>query len=104
MLVTIGLDSQFGMFETMTSSFIDEFPRLLRKRKLPFTAAMCLVEFLIALPLVTRGGVYFFTIMDWYCGTFSLTVIAFLELVVICGIYGESGSGKLGLRIPSFDY
>ncbi|RUS72413.1 hypothetical protein EGW08_019831, partial [Elysia chlorotica] len=41
MILTIGMDSQFGMFETMTSAFVDEYPKLLRKHKLAFTAFMC---------------------------------------------------------------
>uniref|UniRef100_A0A1I8IG25 Transporter n=1 Tax=Macrostomum lignano TaxID=282301 RepID=A0A1I8IG25_9PLAT len=66
MLITIGLDSQFGMFETMTSSFVDEFPRYLRKYKTPFVGLMCMVEFLLGLPLITQGGIYIFTIFDWF--------------------------------------
>uniref|UniRef100_A0A1I8ITP6 Transporter n=1 Tax=Macrostomum lignano TaxID=282301 RepID=A0A1I8ITP6_9PLAT len=76
MLITIGLDSQFGMFETMTSSFVDEFPRYLRKYKTPFVGLMCMVEFLLGLPLITQGGIYIFTIFDWFI------------LIVICYVYG----------------
>ncbi|XP_013385449.1 sodium- and chloride-dependent glycine transporter 1 [Lingula anatina] len=88
MLFTIGLDSQFGMFETMTSAFLDEFPKLLRKRKMLFTAVMCVVEFLIGIPLVMQGGIYILQIMDWYCATFSLMILSFLECMVIAWIYG----------------
>jgi len=45
---------QFGMLETCTSGFVDEFPRLLRKRKTLFTAGVCLVQFIIGIPLVTQ--------------------------------------------------
>ncbi|PAA64884.1 hypothetical protein BOX15_Mlig000108g1, partial [Macrostomum lignano] len=88
MLITIGLDSQFGMFETMTSSFVDEFPRYLRKYKTPFVGLMCMVEFLLGLPLITQGGIYIFTIFDWFIGTFALCIIALFELIVICYVYG----------------
>ncbi|XP_041356847.1 sodium- and chloride-dependent glycine transporter 1-like [Gigantopelta aegis] len=88
MLFTIGLDSQFGMFETMTSAFIDEFPELLRDRKVLFTAVMCFVEFLLGIPFITQGGIYILQVMDWYCATFSLMILSLIECVVIAWIYG----------------
>ena len=45
---------QFGMFETMTSSFVDEFPQYLKGKKTLFTATMCVLEFLIGIPIVTQ--------------------------------------------------
>ncbi|XP_033743262.1 sodium- and chloride-dependent GABA transporter 1-like [Pecten maximus] len=88
MLFTIGLDSQFGMFETMTSAFVDEFPDLLKNRKELFTAFMCFVEFLIGIPCVMQGGMYVLQIMDWYCSTFSLMILSLTECIVIGWIYG----------------
>ena len=55
-LVFVFLYLQFGMFETMTSAFVDEFPELLRDRKVLFTAVMCFIEFLLGIPFVTRVG------------------------------------------------
>ncbi|XP_060065225.1 sodium- and chloride-dependent glycine transporter 1-like [Ylistrum balloti] len=88
MLFTIGLDSQFGMFETMTSAFVDEFPDLLKNRKEMFTAFMCFLEFLLGIPCVMQGGVYVLQIMDWYCSTFSLMILSLTECIVIGWIYG----------------
>lgn len=45
---------QFGMFETMTSAFMDEFPELLRKKKVLFTAVVCFIEFLLGIPFITQ--------------------------------------------------
>jgi len=92
MLLTIGLDSQFAMFETMVSGFIDRFPQLLRvfKKKLFFTAFCALVQFTIGLPLVTKAGIYFFQVIDWYSGAFSVTLIAVLECLVIAYVYGAN--------------
>lgn len=88
MLLILGLDTQFGMFETMASGFIDTFPKALSKRKTTFVAVMCFVEFLISLPLVTQGGIYLFQVMDWYSATFSLIMIGWLECIVIGWFYG----------------
>ena len=46
--------SQFGMFETMTSGFVDEFPKYLKTRKTLFTGFMCLLSFLLGVPIVTQ--------------------------------------------------
>nr|XP_022326231.1 sodium- and chloride-dependent glycine transporter 1-like [Crassostrea virginica] len=88
MLFTIGLDSQFGMFETMTSAFVDEFPGLLKNRKMLFTALFCFIEFLLGIPCIMQGGIYVLQIMDWYCATFSLMLLSLTECVVIAWIYG----------------
>nr|XP_011456838.2 sodium- and chloride-dependent glycine transporter 1 [Crassostrea gigas] len=88
MLFAVGLDTQFGMFETMTSAFIDEFPHLLKNRKVLFTAFFCFIEFLLGIPCVMQGGIYVLQIMDWYCATFSLMLLSLTECVVIAWIYG----------------
>jgi solute carrier family 6 amino acid transporter-like protein 5/7/9/14 len=87
MLLTLGLDSQFGMMETCTSGFTDEFPKLLRHRRLLFTAFYALLQFVIGLPLVMQGGLYLFQILDWYAAAFSAMLIAFLECIVLAWIY-----------------
>lgn len=88
MIFSIGLDSQFGMFETMTSAFVDEYPRFLRKNKVLFTAFMCLLEFLLGTPMVFEGGFYLLTLSDWYSSSFSLMLLSLIECLVISWIYG----------------
>ncbi|KAK2153810.1 hypothetical protein LSH36_285g03067 [Paralvinella palmiformis] len=98
MLLTLGLDSQivfhllifkqFATLETLTSGFVDEFPRVLGKRKHLFTFFVCMIMFGLGLPLTTRGGIYIFQILDWYSAAFSVMVIGFTECIVVCYIYG----------------
>ncbi|XP_037070121.1 sodium- and chloride-dependent glycine transporter 1-like [Pollicipes pollicipes] len=88
MLFTIGIDSQFGMFECLISAFVDEFP-VLRPKKILFTAGMCFVLFLLGIPCVTNGGVYVLQLMDWYSAAFSLMIVSLLECIVIAWVYGE---------------
>ncbi|ESO93994.1 hypothetical protein LOTGIDRAFT_205669 [Lottia gigantea] len=88
MLLTVGLDTQFGMFETMTSAFVDEFPRYLRNKKLVFTIGMCVVEFVLGIPCIMEGGIYILQIMDWYCSSFSLMLMSLIECLVIAWVYG----------------
>ncbi|XP_069142229.1 sodium- and chloride-dependent GABA transporter 1-like [Argopecten irradians] len=88
LLDCLGLPCTFGMFETMTSAFVDEFPDLLANRKVLFTAVMCFIEFLLGVPCVMQGGVYILQIMDWYCATFSLMLLCLAECIAIAWIYG----------------
>ncbi|CAG5123119.1 unnamed protein product [Candidula unifasciata] len=88
MLFTIGLDSQFGMFETILSGIIDEFPHFLRKKKTILTAVACFIEFLLGLACITQGGIYVLQIMDWYCASFSLMLISLTECVALAWAYG----------------
>lgn len=89
MLLTLGLDSQFGMLETCTSGFIDEFPKYLRNHRTLFTAGVCVFQCVLGIPFVTQGGMYLFQILDWYAAAFSAMVIAFLECVVLSYIYSS---------------
>ncbi|XP_059150795.1 sodium- and chloride-dependent glycine transporter 1-like isoform X2 [Physella acuta] len=86
--------AQFGMFETMTSAFIDEYPHLLRKKKMTFTACMCLFEFVLGIPMVFQGGVYVLQIVDWYTSAFSLMILSLTECMVITWIYGNDRFAK----------
>ncbi|KAK6172241.1 hypothetical protein SNE40_015946 [Patella caerulea] len=88
MLLTIGLDSMFGMFETFLSGAMDEFPHLLRNKKLIVTAVACFVEFVLGLPCISQGGIYVLQIMDWYCASFSLMLISLTECLVVSWVYG----------------
>jgi solute carrier family 6 amino acid transporter-like protein 5/7/9/14 len=57
MLFSVGIGSQFGMFQTMTSGFTDEFKFLQTpRRKLLVTAGLCMVEFIIGLICITEVG------------------------------------------------
>ena len=88
MLLTVGLDTQFGCFETMISAFVDEYPKYLKNRKMLFTAGVCVVEFFLGIPCIMEGGIYVLQILDWYCAVFSLMLLSLTECIVIGWIYG----------------
>ncbi|XP_006811930.2 sodium- and chloride-dependent glycine transporter 1-like [Saccoglossus kowalevskii] len=90
MLITLGLDSQFGLVEGIASGIMDSFPDLFRKQKTLLIICICSVSFLLGLPLVTKGGIYIFTLLDWYTGLLSVFVIALFESLVIGWIYGAN--------------
>ena len=85
------------MFQTLTSAFIDEFD-FLKSKKLLLTAVLCVVEFLMGIPCITNGGIYYLQIMDWYSSTFSLMIISFTELMVISWVYGQCPNKCSGVK------
>ncbi|XP_052076409.1 sodium- and chloride-dependent glycine transporter 2-like [Mytilus californianus] len=88
MMLTIAIDTQFGTFETITSALTDEFPQLLRKRKMLVTAGVCFLGLVLDIPLIMQGGIYILQIVDWYCGLFTPMLVAVIECIVIGWIYG----------------
>ena len=87
MLLTLGIDTQFGMFETVVSGVLDQF-KFLRKRKTLVIAVLAMIECLLGLPFITGAGYYYFQVIDQYAAALSVTLMAFLECMVISYIYG----------------
>ncbi|KAK3085594.1 hypothetical protein FSP39_005831 [Pinctada imbricata] len=88
MLLTVGIDSQFGMLETVSSGLIDAFPERLGKRRVLTTTVLCLGFFVLSMPYTTNGGYYLLQLMDWYASAFCVMLGAFLECIVVAWVYG----------------
>merc|ERR1711976_189679 len=87
MLITLGLDSEFALVETVTTAFFDQFPSL-RKRKWLFMLVVSVIGFLLGLPMTCDGGAYLLQLMDHYAGGWNVLVIAFCECLCIAWFYG----------------
>jgi len=59
MLFTLGLDSQFTILETVSTSIVDAFPRYFRHRRWPLMLFLSVLMFLLGLVCVTevRNGI-----------------------------------------------
>ena len=86
-LITVGIDSQFGMFDTLVSGILDTFPKL-RRRTALVTGLFAILWFTLGLPFCTRGGIYLYQIFDWYAPVLTFTVVAFLEIILVPYVYG----------------
>ena len=51
-------------------------------------AGVCLCGFVLALPNVTQGGIYFYKLMDKYTCVQSLAILSAVEVVVVLWIFG----------------
>ncbi|KAK3603402.1 hypothetical protein CHS0354_009382 [Potamilus streckersoni] len=87
MLLSLGIDSQFGVFETMSSGITDAFPKL-RKKKIFLTAALCFVICILDLPFTAAGGIYLYQLVDWYFAAFCVLLTSFLECFIVGWMYG----------------
>ncbi|XP_045161713.2 sodium- and chloride-dependent glycine transporter 1-like isoform X2 [Mercenaria mercenaria] len=89
-LVLVGIDTQFGCFETVTNAVIDLNYKKLQKYRLLISAGLVTFLFITGLPLTTSAGYYIFMLIDSYMGTFNLVGTALLECIVIAWIYGAN--------------
>ena len=87
MLLTLGLDSQFTMVETLITALYDEKPYL-RKHSWLVVGGVCLTLLLLGLPMCLQGGFYIFVLLDEYSGSWSLLVLAVVEVVLVGWVYG----------------
>lgn len=87
MLFLVGLDTQFGMVETVISAVVDTFP-VLRPRKTLFSFGVCFMCFVLGLPIVTEGGIYIFELINWYSAWISLMLVGMMECIVVAWFYG----------------
>lgn len=88
MLFTLGLDSQFTILETVATAVIDSFPRVFRNRRWQLTLLLAIVMFLLGLTCVTNTGIYYLNLIDHYSAGWGLLIVAVLELIGVCWVYG----------------
>ncbi|XP_053379035.1 sodium- and chloride-dependent glycine transporter 1-like [Mercenaria mercenaria] len=87
-LVLVGIDTQFGVFETTANAIIDLNYRKLSKYRLWISASLVSGLFLLGLPITTSGGYYIFMLVDWYVAMFGVVFTALMECIVVAWIYG----------------
>ncbi|XP_038631339.1 sodium- and chloride-dependent neutral and basic amino acid transporter B(0+)-like [Scyliorhinus canicula] len=88
MLFTLGADTQFGSFETITTALLDKYPKFLRSRRLYLTTGLCFVFYFLGLLFVTEAGIYWLNLVDYFCTGWIVIITALLELIGINWIYG----------------
>ncbi|KAF2358369.1 Sodium:neurotransmitter symporter, partial [Trinorchestia longiramus] len=90
LLIILGIDSQFATVEVVITSLQDMCPALVKfLRRHEFLALfVCLVCFLLGLPYLFKGGIYFFHLVDYYSSAISLMYLTFFEVVAVVWCYG----------------
>ncbi|XP_054769988.2 sodium- and chloride-dependent neutral and basic amino acid transporter B(0+)-like [Lytechinus pictus] len=88
MLLTLGLDSQFTIMETVVTAIVDEFPGALRKKKTIVMLIACSIMYLLGLTCVTEAGPYWISLMDSYGAGFALILFGLCETIGLSWFYG----------------
>ncbi|XP_021364484.1 sodium- and chloride-dependent taurine transporter-like isoform X2 [Mizuhopecten yessoensis] len=91
MLFLVGIDSQFVHVEAVITPILDMFPKHLNKpwHRMAVTAVYCVGAFLIGLSMTTKGGIYIFTLFDYYSASGMVMLwVCFWECIAIGWIFG----------------
>ncbi|CAI4224307.1 unnamed protein product [Auanema sp. JU1783] len=91
MITILGLDSQVCMLEGLFTALEDTFPNYLRKYRKESLGVICLFFFILGIPMVTRAGVYWLTVVDAYGASgYALLFVVFFEVVGLSWGFGAA--------------
>ncbi|XP_072017386.1 sodium- and chloride-dependent neutral and basic amino acid transporter B(0+)-like [Amphiura filiformis] len=88
MLLTLGLDSQFTIMETVVTALVDEFPDQLRKRKTWVMLCACIIGYFLGFTCITEAGPYWVSLIDSYAASFALLLFGICETIGLAWFYG----------------
>ncbi|XP_076459932.1 sodium- and chloride-dependent glycine transporter 2-like [Babylonia areolata] len=90
MVSILGFSTQFSASETVMTSIIDQFPHFFRtgKRRTLMRAFVCVVCFLLGLPMLTGSGQYLLDLIDGAVLGYPVLLVGLLECVVVVILYG----------------
>jgi len=95
MLLIIGVSSQFCAVEGLVTGIVDNWPNKLHNHRKNITIGICVLLFILGLPMCTNGGMYLFILMDSYaCSGMPLLFVCLLQTFVIGWVCGADQSIK----------
>ncbi|XP_059082563.1 sodium- and chloride-dependent glycine transporter 1-like [Tigriopus californicus] len=90
MILTLGLDTQFAMTETVTTAIMDQWPQT-RRHKTWVVLGACSLGLAFGLLMCLNGGIFVFQLFDWYSASWNLMLVGFLEIVIVMVCLGYQG-------------
>jgi solute carrier family 6 amino acid transporter-like protein 5/7/9/14 len=105
MLITLGLDSQFTMTETLTTAVMDQYPQL-RAHKGKVVIGASVIGFLLGLTMCSKGGLFMFELINWYSASQGLLICAIIEILAVMYGFGFrnfiDAIKEMEIRLPIF--
>ncbi|XP_072361183.1 sodium- and chloride-dependent neutral and basic amino acid transporter B(0+)-like isoform X2 [Scyliorhinus torazame] len=80
--------SEVAQSEAIITTLLDQFPKLLRSKRLYLTSGVCLLFYFLSLVCVTQAGIYWISLIDHFCAGWGILIAAVLELISLSWIYG----------------
>lgn len=93
MMVMLGLDSQYAYVEIIVTGLTDQWVGL-RPFKPWLLLTVCLLGFLLGLPMTSPGGIYWLTLLDTQAASIGFLMVAFGLIVGIYLVYGNFATEK----------
>ncbi|XP_077263039.1 sodium- and chloride-dependent glycine transporter 1 [Temnothorax americanus] len=87
MLLTLGLDSQFALMETVTTAILDGVPSL-RSYKVWVVFGVAVLGYVGGVIFTSNAGMYWLQLMDKYAANWSVLLIAISECILVAWVYG----------------
>ncbi|XP_038055565.1 sodium- and chloride-dependent glycine transporter 1-like [Patiria miniata] len=91
MIFMLGIGSEFTLFEAVLTGLVDDLEKNIknfRKYKTLLTLGLCIICFLLGLPMVTQGGVYIVTLLNTFVANVNLLIVSTTEIIVVAHCYG----------------
>ncbi|EFN77827.1 Sodium- and chloride-dependent glycine transporter 2 [Harpegnathos saltator] len=105
MLFILGIGSQFAGVQAINTAILDKRPDL-RKHESLVIVGICVVCWLLAIPMVFNGGIYLFTLMDWNTASWAILLIGVAEVCEASWCYGCNkllgNVAEMGMRFGRF--
>ncbi|XP_046361791.1 sodium-dependent dopamine transporter-like isoform X1 [Haliotis rufescens] len=90
MLLTLGVDSAFGGLESPLTGLRDELRHLIKYKYFRELLTLGVVgsAFMFALPCLTEGGMYVFTMLDRFAAGTSIVFTVLCQVIAVSWFYG----------------
>ncbi|XP_070182167.1 sodium- and chloride-dependent glycine transporter 1-like [Littorina saxatilis] len=87
MIFCWALSTTIGALQVIFGALYDLFPYIRNHRK-PTRVLMCMVYFLVCLPMVTDAGLIFVNILNFYLYSFNIFIMSLLTVTAVSWVYG----------------
>ncbi|XP_070177888.1 sodium-dependent proline transporter-like [Littorina saxatilis] len=87
MIFCWALSTSIGTLQVFFGALYDLFP-LIRNHRKPTRVLMCMVYFLVCLPMVTDAGLIFVNILNFYLYSFNIFIMSLLTVTAVTWVYG----------------
>nr|AKN21429.1 slc6a-9 [Schmidtea mediterranea] len=92
MMIILGIGSQIALVETVLAGLQDELVRAKKlvtsNQKILYRLVMCLILFVLGVPMTCRGGMYVLEIFDGAVSGSPMLILALVEVLVVSYCYG----------------